>query len=301
MDQQPFNVPTSAPRTSARWEAGGEVVGVPELILIGHDAPTQAIPLPVHHHGDAYEFVFMERGTASWRIGDEVHETRPGHVLCTRPYELHCGVNAVIEPSRFWWMVVKAPRSWRRASGWAALSPTHQTLLAEHLDYVPRLSMIGLPVAAMFTRMRDAIRHPQELSALLLRVSILEFLLLITSEAVGQRLDEPAEDPWARVAARLTAHADTHPPIEELAESLSMSPSYFNRQFSLRFGLGPVSYWTRQRLNEAAECLTTTDDSITAIATQFGYASSQHFATAFRKRLGCTPSEWRDRHSRSQD
>ncbi|MBS2027249.1 MAG: helix-turn-helix transcriptional regulator [Deltaproteobacteria bacterium] len=50
------------------------------------------------------------------------------------------------------------------------------------------------------------------------------------------------------------------------------------------------------RLTRARDFLQQSDRNLTWIAAELGFSSAQHFATAFRKATGETPSAWRARH-----
>ena len=60
-------------------------------------------------------------------------------------------------------------------------------------------------------------------------------------------------------------------------------------------GRSPRWYVLEQRLLVARAALLETDDSITQIAVDAGFSSSQHFASAFRKLHGESPRQFRAR------
>jgi AraC family transcriptional regulator len=64
-------------------------------------------------------------------------------------------------------------------------------------------------------------------------------------------------------------------------------------QFKKLTGLPPHAFLISCRLSRALQLLTTTDTSITELASQFKFSSSQHFAAHFRRFYGITPSEAR--------
>ncbi|MGB6228502.1 MAG: AraC family transcriptional regulator [Litorimonas sp.] len=64
--------------------------------------------------------------------------------------------------------------------------------------------------------------------------------------------------------------------------------------FRLHFGTTPAQYVLDRRMRRARAMLADTVMSVTQIALCCGFSSSSHFATSFRKRVGCTPSQYRD-------
>ena len=88
-------------------------------------------------------------------------------------------------------------------------------------------------------------------------------------------------------------------PIElrSLAALAGVSARHFERAFRQSVGVPPYAYVLRRRLDAARELLITRADLPTEqIALRLGFGSSSHFSTAFRQRIGCSPTEFRRRH-----
>lgn len=87
------------------------------------------------------------------------------------------------------------------------------------------------------------------------------------------------------------------PTLAEVARLLSMSPKRLTRGFTSLFGLPPLQYHRRHCLERAADLLIDTDWTVERIGSEVGYAAASNFVYAFRRRLGCTPAEYRNTHS----
>jgi AraC-like DNA-binding protein len=81
----------------------------------------------------------------------------------------------------------------------------------------------------------------------------------------------------------------------EALRSLPLSYRQISRHFVDTFGLTPKQYQLQARNEEAKRLLRETNLSITTIAMELGYCSSQHFATQFLKHIGQLPSGYRNR------
>ena len=81
--------------------------------------------------------------------------------------------------------------------------------------------------------------------------------------------------------------------LENISQTLSMSPYHFAHAFRQALGLPPHRYVISCRIDRAKSLLRNTDLSVTEIAHQVGYASQSHFSVAFHKVTGQTPRRYR--------
>jgi AraC family transcriptional regulator len=82
--------------------------------------------------------------------------------------------------------------------------------------------------------------------------------------------------------------------LDKVASEALLSPYHFHRVFKAVTGETLNEYLRRLRLQQAANDLFYKKPTVTEIALNFGFASSQSFAKAFRKHFGLSPSEVRD-------
>ncbi|MDO4521546.1 MAG: AraC family transcriptional regulator [Eubacteriales bacterium] len=83
--------------------------------------------------------------------------------------------------------------------------------------------------------------------------------------------------------------------LQELSDSVSMSPKYFCRFFAEMTHQTPMEYLNRQRIEQACSQLVTTDDSITEIAFNNGFNDLSYFIRTFKKYKGTTPGKYQKR------
>jgi AraC-like DNA-binding protein len=85
------------------------------------------------------------------------------------------------------------------------------------------------------------------------------------------------------------------PSLAEIAEQSQLAPNYFHRLFRKTFGVTPLHYMTRKRLDVAKHLLATSQMSVKEVAKQMGFENEFYFSRVFRKNLNITPSEFRKR------
>lgn len=83
--------------------------------------------------------------------------------------------------------------------------------------------------------------------------------------------------------------------LNEIAESMEVSPNYFSAMFSQEMQMTFVEYVTKKRMEKAKALLQETELRSHEIALAVGYKNPHYFSFVFKKTQGCTPREYRAR------
>lgn len=81
--------------------------------------------------------------------------------------------------------------------------------------------------------------------------------------------------------------------LSTIAAIVNYNETYVSRIFRQNTGLKLFDYIFQERITKAKQLLTTTNESINAIATITGFDSIHYFSYAFKKAIGISPSEYR--------
>lgn len=84
--------------------------------------------------------------------------------------------------------------------------------------------------------------------------------------------------------------------LKDLASLAHMSESAFSRFFKLHTGRTLSDYITDIRIGYVARMLVDTTDSISEISFKCGYLNLSNFNRMFKRKKGCSPSEYRERY-----
>jgi AraC-like DNA-binding protein len=110
------------------------------------------------------------------------------------------------------------------------------------------------------------------------------------------RFAKPAQADRRRAvesALWLDACASENVSLQSAAEQVQLSPFHFLRLFSTVLGVTPHQYLVRARLRRAARLLIETQQSVTNIALEAGFADLSNFVRTFHRAAGASPSHFR--------
>ena len=151
----------------------------------------------------------------------------------------------------------------------------------------------GVLTTGIYCRPSCAARHPR-------RENVRFFARAEQAAAAGLRAclrckpDEVARDAEAiERALALIATADSPPSLERLAEAVGYSPFHFHRLFKRATGVTPAEYARARRAGQMERSLAT-EGRVTDAIYQAGYSGPGRFYADARRRLGMTPSAWRN-------
>jgi len=98
----------------------------------------------------------------------------------------------------------------------------------------------------------------------------------------------------ARAVTYIEANYQIQLSYKDVAKEMGISPSYFLNLFKKETGTTFVDYLTVVRVEAAKQLLVSTDLSITQIAFDVGFNSSNYFSSIFRRIVGASAKEYRD-------
>lgn len=91
----------------------------------------------------------------------------------------------------------------------------------------------------------------------------------------------------------LAANAAASVSLSDAAKVACFSPFHYIRLFEEAFGETPHRFLARQRMEQAQRLLRGGSLTVTEVCLESGYQSLGSFSTAFHKRFGCSPAEYR--------
>lgn len=278
------------PRLVSGYVYEHPVAEIPELTHCGEALCGTGHHLSPHTHS-GFEFMFISRGEARWVAGGATVLQRAGDLYIAYPEERH-GTGA--------------RRNGENQQVWVGLEL--DGLGRAGRDLANRLRRDRPRLVTACENLEPALRGivRQVVSSRPRRSAVVHVWIRTLIELLEQRLDQAGEElaetgsvvPLSpgvqRVVSYLERNLERRVPLADLAAiATARSLPQFCARFKREVGISPAAFHLRLRLQAARDALGQPSFDILTTALHFGFSSSQHFSTQFRRAFGMTPGEWR--------
>jgi AraC-like DNA-binding protein/quercetin dioxygenase-like cupin family protein len=125
--------------------------------------------------------------------------------------------------------------------------------------------------------------------------SVRRLLSMIGFAMANSGRSGPGDRHLERALAFLTERLDRHVTLEELARHTGVSRQHLIYLFKRETGLSPIEYFLRLKMQKAGQLLHLTNLSVKEVAAAVGIDDPYYFSRLFRKRMGCSPSSFRNK------
>jgi AraC-like DNA-binding protein/mannose-6-phosphate isomerase-like protein (cupin superfamily) len=277
--------------------AGDTTSVTPELIHAGEQWVPKTFEIQTHQH-ECWELYYQAHGETTWSTHDETYLVAQGGFLAMPPGIVHALEQKQTSKHHFLFAAIDVGIALKRMP---ALSGCWNTDKVQHAD---NASSVEAPFRQLIREVTlDLPMRSEAISR------AIDSLLIEAARSLSRKdldRDKPAALPFIHPSVlRAKELIDLHPAdkwnMSDLAGMVGLSASHFSERFLKDIGMSPFRYLAERRLALAKDLLLTTDLAVTTIGLDLGFASSQHFAGAFRKHTGQTPSHFRALERRSRN
>lgn len=157
----------------------------------------------------------------------------------------------------------------------------------------------GLDAGDAFS-LSDAFIQRCELLNSLEQISNLQYRMVLEFAERVERIRAGGRPSQLAVAVSNYIQHHLSEPIraEEIARELFMSRPYLSSRFKAETGQTLTDFILKEKTEEAKRLLRYSDKSLTAIGSYLGFSSLSHFSQVFKRYVGRSPTEYRERYAR---
>jgi AraC-like DNA-binding protein len=253
---------------------------------------------------ESIRIYYIIEGKFEWRINHQAHVFYPGDVAVIMPGIPFGSDNGVLEIGSYTWVhlnIQKADNGQLLPGRWSGLSESESAAIGKMLSLnnspaLPRFSEAGKILKCIHAELfgheigyQARINHQVD-----------ELLIQVTRHMTRQ--SHPGRDfpkTFMRLEELLRQDLSHQWTVEEMAALVGLGTTLFTERVKSYSGFSPINYLINIRISEAIKLLKRPDISVTDIALDTGFYSSQHFSTTFKKLTGYTPSEFRKNNLRN--
>ena len=180
-----------------------------------------------------------------------------------------------------------------------AIADIEETAYVQEFDHDPGIGVEDQTVAALGASLLPAFERPHEANHLFVdHVTTAAAAHILRAYGVGQKPQARTDThlaPWQErlVKEMLRGNLDGAVSTAKLANECGMSITAFSRSFVRTVGTTPPRWLLEQRVAKAMTLLKERDKSLAEVAKACGFASREHLARVFARRVGVGPQAWR--------
>lgn len=245
------------------------------------------LTFPAHLHADM-EAVLVEYGTVSLREGE-------------REFLLHTGDFALVFPGRLHSFESHGPSCMLLGLCPVEMAGDFRRAL---LRCVPTSPVVGREqvhpdIVYAMAGMREITENNGSLAAAKAFVQLL-LARALPEMAMTEPAQTPSADLTARVVGWITENFTGPVSLDILSEALGAGKYRISRVFGEKLKTSLSDYVNQLRIDRARTLLLATDEEVCRVSEKCGYENPRTFNREFRRICGCTPREYRKKHTLRQ-
>jgi AraC-like DNA-binding protein len=279
------------PRPQERRVISLEDYGISDVALGRYAYHSVKPGLSSHRHLRAVEICYLARGCQTYRLQGREYHLVGGDLFVVPPGEPHDTGGQPEDCGVLYWLILRIPN--HRAS-LLTLGAKDTSVISKRLLSLPRLHFPGRPVLKhIFDRLFDLYDAPtDDLKTLALKHHLLSCILEVLDCAYNDQRRQHSKD-INRAIQHIISHSEEELSLSSLAEEARLSLSRFKVKFKSETGIAPREFVLRAKVEDAKKSLVGKQLSVTDIAMNLGFSSSQYFATVFKRFTQQTPIQFR--------
>lgn len=248
---------------------------------------------------DTLKIYFVTEGKFDWVIDNHACSLYPGDCAIIKPGQYFGSDKGFFDLGALWWIAIEAGKPTAgeplTLGKWSSVAAPENNLAAKILSTNNKAVLQNFKTAGeIFLQVHKELTM-QEIGYRTRTNYLVDDLLIslirqLTTQD-SRRKDFPQS--FLQMEQMLRDNLAHQWTVEEMAATMQLGISSFTEKVKNYTGFPPLNYLINIRISEAIKLLKRTDLTLTDIALDTGFYSSQHFSTTFKKITGYTPSQFK--------
>ena len=244
-------------------------------------------------------FYFVSEGKFEWVLDGQIFLVFPGDVFVVLPNQVFGSPSEIWDVGVVSSLSITLNKEFEESEfilgDWSGLPVSEQKLIGKLflLNQKPVIQNFKI-FGEVFSKIQ------QELSICEIgfktRVNqLIDELILCTVRLLSKQDNQRRDFPQTfQRFDKILRESISHPwTVEEMAVIMGLGTTAFTEKVKSYSGFSPLNYLINLRIAESIRLLKNTNTSLTEIALDTGFYSSQHFSSTFKKLTGYTPGYYR--------
>lgn len=254
------------------------------------------------HCNEGVKIAYLARGSLTITMDGRKSIIREGQMFVVRPWQLHSLGDPTVDMSHIVWVLmdlgVRRPHETWLWPDWIGWPERDRNRLSELLSKSEQLAhFASREIARTFLEIHEVvsdgdIEGSEARLRILISMMLLQLRQMLECEAPVLDLSLASSKRTVEIFLKRLKHAlDEDWTLENMAMECNLSRTQFTQHCQVLTNMTPVRYLQMLRLNAARRLLENGNGSVTNVAFDVGFSSSQYFATCYKKRFGFSPME----------
>jgi AraC-like DNA-binding protein len=249
-----------------------------------------------HSHG-CFEILLVLEGFLEYEFEDgRIESLAGGQFLPIAPEVKHRGKHDVRRPARLIGLLFNP--SAKNATRNSPFSTTELRWLTVQISlgagHSHRMNKQMRGLVNSFSKTLENFDSTDIAKIVSMRLAICSILLDAARQCSTSAGDDKPQHLVQNAIQYMKSNVRSEVSIESVAKAVKCSRAKLFALFKESTGMTPNDYWLRLRIDQAQELLKSTELSVTRIAMDSGFSTSQYFSTVFKKYVGARPLEYRE-------
>lgn len=267
-----------------------EKLNIPCLHMIGQANFNKAWDALDTHYHNMLEVVVVLNGSQQYVVNDRMYALYGGKMFITHPNEIHGNGKMPQNVCDFIWFQLDISSS----VNFLGLSGDKAEYLHSRIARCKRRTMdVGHRDLELLQDAWNLLTTEEPSKQMQGYACFLQFLSIYFCDDRQDQHDRGVSPDIQRAVQFIQDNLTSDLRLSDIANACNISESHFKSKFRMQMGITPLGYITSQKIEKAKKLLKGTGDSITDIALQLNFSSSNYFSSVFKQYTGYSPTEFR--------